>query len=156
MLVIAGSGTDSRYGKLIRQQIASSRYSHRIFAVGHVSREKMLALYRRCSLCVIATEVEACPTIAIEAMSSGCVILSSNQPPLPEIFAGCSMEFRTRDIADLAAKIRQCMYDDALRKTLKELALKRAQDFSWSKCAVETYRALVDWPKRIDHETPFV
>jgi len=144
-LVIAGSGTDRRYGKLIQRAIASSPYCDRILAVGHVSTEMMKALYRRCRVCVIATEIEACPNIAIEAMSSGCAIISSNRPPLPEILAGCSLEFRSRDVDNMAEQIRSCLEDEMRRGELKAGARERAQDFSWENCAKETYCALVEW-----------
>ncbi len=144
-LVIAGSQMDVSYEKIINSTIVKSQNPDKIFAVGHVPYETMRTLYRCCSLCVIATEVEACPNIALEAMSSGCAIISSDQPPLPEILRGCSMEFRSRDIEDLATKMQLIMSDNLKRKNLKRRALKRAQDFSWDKCAEQTYTALVQW-----------
>lgn len=147
-LVIAGSLMDARYGKVVKSAIAESPNAGRIHAVGHVPYETMQTLYRRCSLCVIATEVEACPNITIEAMSSGCAIVSSDQPPLPEIFGGCSMEFCSRNIEDLAFKMQRLMSDEQLRADLKRQALNRAQDFSWDRCAEQTYLALIKWEEK--------
>jgi len=146
-LVIAGAGSDARYVETIRRAIFDSPYNDHIVAVGHVSREAMIALYRRCLACVFASEIEACPIIAIEAMSSGCTIISSDRPPLPEIFQGAALEYRSRDVEELAAKIKSCLKDDALRSENSKRALQRAEDFSWEKCAKETYVALVEWPK---------
>jgi len=144
-LVIAGSGTDNRYVKLVRKAIENSPCRDRILAVGHVPRETMMALYRRCLLFVTATEIEACPNIAIEAMSSGCAIISSDRPPLPEMFKGCSLEFRARDIENMVLQLRTCLEDEALRCDLKARSAERAEAFSWEKCAEETYSALVEW-----------
>ncbi len=146
-LVIAGSGTNALYSRVVKRAIDISQCRDRIFAVGHVSSETMQALYRRCSMCVIATEVEACPNIAIEAMSSGCVIISSDKPPLPEIFQGCSAQFRSRDINDLALKMSQYMNDNQLRSNLKKRALERSKAFSWARCAKRTYSTLLNWPQ---------
>lgn len=147
-LVIAGSLMDARYGKVVKSAIAESPNAGRIHTVGHVPYETMQTLYRRCSLCVIATEVEACPIIAIEAMSSGCVIVSSDQPPLPEIFRGGSMKFRHRNVEDLAFKMQRLMSDEQQRADLKRQALNRAQDFSWDRCAEQTYLALIKWEEK--------
>lgn len=144
-LVIAGSGTDRHYNRLVRQTISDSGCTERVLPVGHVSKEMMQVLYRRALLCVIATEVEACPNIAIETMSSGCAIISSDRPPLPEMFDGSSIQFRSRDLEDLAARMRECLNSEPVRQEFKAKALKRAESFSWDKCARETYAALVDW-----------
>lgn len=145
-LVIAGAGTDRRYGELIRQAIADSPNRAQILAVGHVSSSTMAALYRHCRVCVIATEIEACPNIAIEAMTAGCAIVSSDRPPLPEMFRGASLEYHARDIGHLVRQIRRCMEDEDLRRALRMRALQRAEAFSWKKCASLTFSALVDWP----------
>jgi glycosyltransferase involved in cell wall biosynthesis len=147
-LVIAGSLIDARYGKVVKRAITESPNAARIHTVGHVPYETMQTLYRCCSLCVIATEVEACPHITIEAMSSGCAIVSSNQPPLPEIFRGCSMEFCSRNIEDLAFKMQRLVSDEQLRADLKRQALNRAKDFSWDRFAKQTYLALIKWEEK--------
>jgi len=144
-LVIAGSGSDQRYSRLLRREIAASGVAGRILQTGHVPREIMQALYRRCQACVIASEVEACPNIAIEAMGHGCVIVASDSPPLPEMFAGAAAHFPSRDITALAGIIQRGLTDRDLRLRLSERARSRAQDFSWEKCARETYSALVNW-----------
>jgi glycosyltransferase involved in cell wall biosynthesis len=146
-LVVAGTGTDSRYARLIDTAITQSGCSQKIKAVGHVDQKVMAALYRRCRLCVLASEIEACPTIAIEAMASGCVIVSCDRPPFPEIFDGCSLEYHARDITDLKKKIEIGLNDKKIRADAKSKALIRAQAFSWDKCARETFSALVDWEK---------
>ena len=144
-LVIAGAGSDARYAATIRNAISHSPYRNRIVATGHVSKETMSALYRRCRTCIIASEIEACPMIAIEAMSSGCALISSDRPPLPEVFQGASLEYRSRDVEGLAGMIQTCLRNDALRLAIKARALQRAEEFSWEKCANETYAALIEW-----------
>lgn len=146
-LVIAGSGSDKRYADLLRGRMAESPYRDRILAVGHVSKDTMITLYGRAKLCVIATEIEACPNIAIEAMSSGCAIVSCDRSPLPEMFDDCSLEYSARDIHDLSRKMRLLLEDRSLRSDFGKRARERADNFSWAKCAQQTYSALVDWPE---------
>lgn len=145
-LVIAGSGSDRRYRELIHQAIDASANRDRIRAVGHVPSETMAALYHHCRVCIIATEIEACPNIAIEAMTAGCVIVASDKPPLPEIFDDASVIYRARDVEDLAAAIGRALRDETLRQEMPGLARRRAKRFSWRACADKTYQALTDWP----------
>jgi glycosyltransferase involved in cell wall biosynthesis len=147
-LVIAGSGNDKKYANKIWKTISNSPFNDRIVAVGHVSKEVMAALYRQCIVFIIASEIEACPNIAIEAMSSGCAIVSSDCPPLPEILRGCTLEFIARDIEEMGRQICACIEDENLRKQISRRAIARSGDFSWQRCAEETYSTLVDWPKR--------
>jgi glycosyltransferase involved in cell wall biosynthesis len=144
-LVIAGAGTDYRYRESIRKAIAASPARERIQAVGHVPWKTMATLYRHCTACVVATEIEACPNIAIEAMAAGCVIVSGDRPPLPEMFKGCALEYRARDIGQLAQQMRTAVRDAPMRQEMKAKALDRAEEFSWAKCAEETYAALTHW-----------
>lgn len=145
LLVIAGSGNDARYAKKIRQLIAASPDPDRIIVLGHVSKKNMATLYRRCLVFLFASEVEACPNIAIEAMSSGCPIISSGHPALKEIFNGCALHFCSRDINGLVLQIRACLENRSLRNELKRLAEERAKSFSWDTCARQTYNALMNW-----------
>lgn len=146
-LVIAGSGNDTRYAETIRRTISSSPYRDRILPVGHVSKDVMVALYRRCLACIVATEIEACPNIAIEAMASGCAIISADRPPLPEMFGENVLVFSSRDVEDMGRQIRTCLGDEMMRNEIGVSAHRRSLDFSWEKCADETYAALVEWTK---------
>lgn len=144
-LVIAGSGTDDHYMNVIREAIAASPVRERILLLGQVPWDIMEVLYRDCLACVIATEIEACPNIAIEAMAAGCVIVACNRQPLPEIFAGCALEYEARDIRQLSEHIRKATKVTLLRQELREKALRRAEAFSWEICADRTFAALTKW-----------
>ena len=145
-LVIAGAGTDQRYGEFVRETIAKASARSQILLVGHVAWDKMKALYRGCDACVIATEIEACPNIAIEAMTAGCAIIANDKPPLPEMFDNASYCYRARDITQLAEGMKRVSRDEQLRETLRARSLNRAGRFSWATCADQTYAALTDWP----------
>jgi glycosyltransferase involved in cell wall biosynthesis len=145
LLVIAGSGADAGYAGMIREIIATSPRPARILTPGNVPWDTMVELYRRCMLCVIATEIEACPNIALESMAAGCPIVSSNRPPLPEMFDGCVLDYEARDVAGLSQQLLSMVQDETLRGELRNKALIRAKDFSWSVCVEKTYSALTDW-----------
>jgi glycosyltransferase involved in cell wall biosynthesis len=151
-LVIAGSSTDQTYQSRIAALIARAPAGKKIQWLGQVDIEAMRALYRHSGLFVTATEIEACPNIGIEALSSGCHILSSDNPPLPEIFADAADFFRADDGPGLAA-----LFEDHFSKhraagaagiAPNEKALARAEHFCWETCSEHTFKALTDWSSR--------
>lgn len=145
-LAIAGTGTDQRYRELLHKLIAASPVGNRISLLGHVPLPVMGALYRRCLACVIASEIEACPNIAIEAMTAGCVIVSSDKPPLPEMFADSATVYHARDAAGLADALVNSVSSLDLRANMRSRALHRSKDFCWQESARETCAALTVWP----------
>jgi len=143
-LVIAGTGTDERYSHAVMASIRSSPARSSIDYLGQVSRESMVALYRRSKLFVTATEVEACPNIAIEAMTAGCTIISSATPVMREMFRDGALFYSPRDVDSLTEVIRSTLLDAGMAADLRNRAVRRAEAFSWESCARETAQCLVD------------
>jgi glycosyltransferase involved in cell wall biosynthesis len=140
-LVVAGSGNDGRYKGLLERVITECGLDGRVLLLGHVAQSQMIVLYRNCAVFVSATECEACPNIAIEAMSSGCQIVSSNIMPLPEIFQDAASYYRAGDIEQMAAKIRDRLGQAA---TVNRRSVALANSFSWDSCADQTYALILN------------
>lgn len=134
-LVVAGSGTDKKYGAALEKLVREYPQVD-IKMLGQVSPDVMPVLYRSCDLFITATDIEACPNIAIEAMSCGCSILSSNNAPMPEMF-GQSAEYfdQKSSIKELAHRIDSQLHSGS---AINAKALERAQDFDWEKCFQQT------------------
>ena len=137
-LVIAGSGSDPRYGRLLAAAISASKKQHLIRNLGQVDNAVMKVLYRQSRLFVTATEVEACPNIAIEALSSGCAILAAGSPALKELLGEGAVYFGPRDHAQLGSQMLGLWRDPPGRDRLAAAALRRCADFSWAHCGVQT------------------
>jgi glycosyltransferase involved in cell wall biosynthesis len=145
-LAIAGTGTDRSYRALLASLVEASPVSDRICLLGHVPSPVMAALYRRSVACVIASEIEACPNIAIEAMTAGCAIIASDKAPLPEIFSDGASFYRARDVNGLAEAIATIVSSSAETAAMRTRALQRARSFCWQAAARETCEALCEWP----------
>lgn len=141
-LVIAGDGSDRQYRDYIRQMASRSDYAARIRFVGHVNRDIMRPLFRRCSAFVTATEIEACPNIAIEALASGSAVVATDLPPMPEILGDAYLRYRARDVPHLATTLERLLADDRTRAELREKGRQRAAMFSWDTCAKRTFDLL--------------
>ena len=87
----------------------------------------------------MTSRAEACPNTVLEAMSHGCVSVSTDQPPMPEFFGAAAIYYRAGDAGDLARQIGSLQPagssgQDALRHAARE----RAGTFAWSQTARRT------------------
>jgi glycosyltransferase involved in cell wall biosynthesis len=140
MLIVAGTGNDEQYLSLLKGLIDQHDLSDSVLLIGHVSLDEMIILYRNCNIFVTSTETEACPNIAIEAMSSGCNILSSDVLPLPEMFKESAIYYEHGNVGQLSAKMREMF---AKEKGVNDRALSIIESFTWDKCADETYKLII-------------
>ncbi len=139
-LIIAGSEIDNKYTKKIKKLIRQSKYKNKIFMLGNVSWNQIIYLYKKAFFCIFATEIEACPNIALEAMACGSNIISSNSEPLPEILKDSALYYPARDINKLSELILKNIKN---KKYLNKKAIKISENFSWGKCAIETLNAII-------------
>lgn len=144
-LVIAGSGSDTRYATEIERATAGSTRASDIKRAGHVSREAMYVLYRRASVVVFATEVEACPNIAIEAMASGSLVLSTDRRPMTDMFGNACVYYPGRDVRALSSTLARMLADPTTFTQYRRKAFERSHAFSWDACAQQIYETLVTW-----------
>lgn len=145
-LVIAGSGNDRRYRALIDEKISGSAVGDKILRVGHVTPEAMRVLYRQCRLFVTTTDIEACPNMGIEALSSGCNIVSSDNSPMPEIFNSAATYVASDDLKSLGVALQASYHSVAAQKgVVNDKALERAGHFCWARCADQTFDVLTHW-----------
>ncbi len=74
----------------------------------------------------------------LEAMASGCPVVTSNVEAIPEIVQDACRLVDPRNAEQVAAAVREVLTDQALRTELGERGLKRAAEFTWEKCANQT------------------
>lgn len=74
----------------------------------------------------------------LEAMASGCPVVSSNTSSMPEVINDAAEFFNPYEIDDIRFAIEKVITSDKRRKELIELGYKNVNLFSWSKCAKQT------------------
>ena len=140
-LVIAGEpnrGSKFHMGRL--QRLAEDLgVESRIVWAGQLSSPEMSWCYYHCAAFVMTSRAEACPNIALEAMSHGCQIVSTRQPPMPEFFAQSASYYQAQDARDLVGKIALTLEAPREQHQLRRKAAQaRADDFKWSDTARRT------------------
>jgi len=141
-LNIAGDGTEFQYRRILAQRAVDSGVSAQIRFLGHVPKDRMRDLFQSCQLCVLATEIEACPNTAIEALTSGCAIIASNTDPLPEILGDSAVYYHPRNIEKLAEHMVQFLEEPDRANEYRKKAKNRAACFDWDTCAQMTFDLL--------------
>ena len=76
----------------------------------------------------------------VEAMRCGTPIVASTRASIPEVVGDAGFVFDVEDTERFAAALELVLQDDAVRTSLREKALRRAQVFTWRKTAQETLR----------------
>jgi glycosyltransferase involved in cell wall biosynthesis len=93
---------------------------------------------------VFASSCENLPSILIEAMAAGLPIACSNRGPMPEILGEAGVYFDPENPSEIAAALR-CLIEHAdMRERCAHLAYSRSLDYSWSRCARETFSFLAE------------
>jgi len=142
-LRIAGKVLDPVYHDLIQAQIQRLDLSGNIEFLGSQPPDEIKKLYASCRALVFSSTVEAFGNPLLEAMASGCPVLSSNTTAMPEVAGDAVLYFAPDDAVALAELMGSVLTDDALCADLSQRAIKRSQDFSWAKTAEQTANILI-------------
>jgi glycosyltransferase involved in cell wall biosynthesis len=114
--------------------------------------EDLASLLKAASLCVIPSLYEGFCLPMVEAMACGTPTIAAAASCLPEISGGVLRYFDPLSIEGMADAIATALEDSALRRQLSEAGVRRAVEFSWTRCAAETLAVLAsDQQQRISH-----
>lgn len=128
------------YGVQFRKLIDELDPSHEFLRwSGAEPFEALHGFYQRADAFVFASSCENLPNIMIEAMAAGLPIASSNRGPMPEVLGDAGVFFDPELAQSIADASRLLAKDEALRSRLAELAWRKAQGYSWTRCANETF-----------------
>jgi glycosyltransferase involved in cell wall biosynthesis len=142
-VVIAGGADSTQLPYLQKMQnlAEKSGVQAQIAWTGHLEVAEMSWCYSHCRLFLMTSRVEACPNIALEAMSHRAFCLAADNPPLPEIFQEAALYYRPKDGRALAQAINTALAyppDAAAGRRLR--AQQRAGDFTWEETTDRTVR----------------
>ncbi len=109
---------------------------------GQVPYEKLHKFYANADIGVFASSCENLPNILLEGMAAGLPMACSRMGPMPEVLGNAGVYFDPEDSNDIARALRELIDSPDLRARLAQGAFERAHDFSWQRCADETFEFL--------------
>ncbi len=108
--------------------------------LGYVTNEALRYFYNMAEVFVFPSFYEGFGFPIVEALSCGAAVVTSNVSSCPEIAKDAAMIVDPYKSEDIALAIERIMADGNFKRSLKEKALKRAQEFSFTKTAEETLK----------------
>jgi glycosyltransferase involved in cell wall biosynthesis len=108
---------------------------------GMVSSDELVALYQGAIAVIMPSLEEGFGLPAAEAMACGTAVITSTNPALMEVTGDAALHVDVHDPGPMTAAMLRIAGDATLRATLRAAGLKRAGDFTWSRCAALTIDA---------------
>jgi glycosyltransferase involved in cell wall biosynthesis len=116
-----------------------------VVVTGFVDDAELASLYRGALALVMPSREEGFGLPALEAIASGCAVITSNAAALVEITGDAALHVDA-NAASLADAMTRLASDESLRRALASRGIARAKHFTWTRCAELTraaYRAAI-------------
>jgi glycosyltransferase involved in cell wall biosynthesis len=110
---------------------------------GEIPFDELHLRYDQADLGVFASSCENMPNILLETMASGLPIACSNRGPMPEVLGAAGGYFDPEQPGDIARALRELILSPTLRAQLAQMSYAQISQYSWERCAAETFRFLV-------------
>ena len=96
-------------------------------------------LYSGARALVFPSKEEGFGLPVLEAMKSGCPVITSHASCLPEVAGEAALYVDPEDASTISRAMRRILLEPPTAGKLIEAGMARAELFSWEKCAGETY-----------------
>ena len=104
-----------------------------------LSREALAAVYRRCNIALLPSEIEGFGLPVIEAMACGCPVVATDIPVLREVGGDAAIFVQLGQIEawsdQIVALLAEEKVDPQARMLRREASIANARRFSWSAAA---------------------
>lgn len=133
-----------------REIFAAIRHSGlegKVRHLGQVPRADLAGIYEGAIALAYPSRFEGFGAPVLEAMSSGCPVISSNVAALPEVVAGAGILLDPLDRNAWTQTMRMVATDKSLRQDLIRRGRARAAEFSWARSAdlqIAAYKQAID------------
>lgn len=131
-------GPDRGLFRKLEDMVNDLGISERVRVSKAVDRSDLLALYDLCDVFVFPTlsQDEGFGLVGLEAMAHGKPVIASRTGAIPEVISDAGLYFDPGDSVQLANYIRKLLVDENMRREMSVAALRRSQEFDWSKTAL--------------------
>lgn len=106
--------------------------------IGQLSDAEVQACFARAVFFAFPSLIEGFGFPVVEAMASGCPVLTSNTSSMPEVAGDAAVYVDPINVDSIAAGMLRLIEDPCLRKDLTARGRLQAANFSWRACAQKT------------------
>ncbi len=110
--------------------------------LGVVPYTEIQNIYKQADIAVFASSCETFGQILTEYMAAGLPIACSNKSAMPELLGDAGVYFDPEQPEDIAKAVRDLIVSPELRAEKAQASYRKAQEFSWRRCATDTFAFL--------------
>lgn len=121
---------------------ARAGVADRVRYLGTLSDAELAAAYSGARALLLPSLYEGFGLPLVEAMATGCPVLTSNSTALAEIGGSAALTVDPRSTDSIADGIDSLCFDASLRQRLRAAGFKRAADFNWDQCAARYWQVV--------------
>jgi|SRR5579864_2328525 glycosyltransferase involved in cell wall biosynthesis len=140
-LVIAG-GQNRFLSEHELEEPARLRLGNWVRWAGWVDASTLSAFYQMAQALLMPSLFESFGLPIVEAMASGCPVVTSNCYGAREIAGDAAMLVDPLSVESIANGLERVLHEDALRTQLIDGGHRRSSLFTWERCASQTLRVL--------------
>jgi glycosyltransferase involved in cell wall biosynthesis len=137
-----GDGFHSNYHEIVSQANADSRSHGRVHFTGYVADNDLAALYSDALALVLPSFSEGFGLPALEALACGTPVLASRAGAVAEVIGAAGLTFDPHQPSEIGQQIYRLASEPRTLEKLRQSAVERARDYSWSKAADLTLTSL--------------
>lgn len=139
-LVLAGNPGEG-YDDIIAT-IDNAGLQNRVHLLGWTDTDTYQQLLGGADLFVLPSLYEGFGIPVLEAFSAGTPVACSRVASLPEVAGDAAFYFNPEDTKEMSKVLLRGLRDDILREDKRYLGFERAAEYSWERCAKETWEVL--------------
>ncbi len=121
-----------------RPRVRELGLDDQVVVTGQIREQDKAPLYSGATVYLFPSLYEGFGIPVLEAMACGAAVITSKITALPEVAGDAARLVDPYKVEDIATAIAELLEDASLRDELRERALARAREFSWSRVAQQT------------------
>ena len=141
-LLLVGGGKGRAQRLLSKAMSATDPKGEFIEQMPYVEHSKIPEYLANADIFIFASSCENMPITLLEAMASGLPIACSDRGPMPEVLEDAGVYFDPENPDTIAEAVETIITDRKLRIAIANRAKQLSDQYSWSRCADETWRFL--------------
>lgn len=134
LIIVGQKGWDH---EPIYEEIKSGYLQKKVHLLGYLSTTSLANLYNLARALVFPSFYEGFGIPPLEAMQSGCPVITSNTSSLPEVVGESAILVDPQSYTEIAGAMLKLIENPDLCATLSQQGLLQAKKFSWEKSARE-------------------
>ena len=141
--LVLGGSVWNKYKKELNTIL--SRYDReKVILAGYIDETKLSKYYSNALCFIYPSLYEGFGLPVLEAMQCGCPVITSNVSSLPEVIGDAGIQIDPNNDTEMTDALEKMYFDSDFRRKCSQKGLKRAEHFSWEKCASEIISFIED------------